>query len=70
MLVEGPVMDEKMHRLYRKGVGKLIHLSKYSRPDILNAVRELTKSGNKPSVAHYRAMLRVMKFCGRLEMKG
>ena len=69
-LVEGPVMDEKLHRLYRKGVGKLIHLSKYLRPDILNALRELTKFGNKPRVAHYRAMLRVMKFCWQTRNEG
>jgi len=31
-LVEGPVLDEKLHRLYRKGVGKLIHLSNIQGP--------------------------------------
>ncbi len=43
--------------------GPLIHRSKYSRPGLLNNVRELKKFGNKPNVANYRAMLRVMKFC-------
>ena len=35
-------LDEAMHREYCKGVGKLIHLGKYTRPEILNAVRELS----------------------------
>ena len=63
-LVEGPVLEEEMHKQYRKGVGKLIiHMTKYSRPDLLNAVRELTRFGNKPSLVHYKAMVRIMKFC-------
>ena len=69
-LVEGPVLEEEMHKQYRKGVGKLIHLSKYSRPDLLNAVRELTRFGSKPSLAHYKAMLRVMKFCCQTRAEG
>ena len=69
-LVEGPVLEEEMHKQCRKGVGKLIHLSKYSRPDLLNAVRELTRFGNKPSLAHYKAMLRVMKFCWQTKNEG
>ena len=69
-LVEGPVLEEEMHKQYRKGVGKLIHMSKYSRSDLLNAVRELTRFGSKPSLAHYKAMLRVMKFCCQTRTEG
>jgi Reverse transcriptase (RNA-dependent DNA polymerase) len=37
ILVESTVpLDKKKHYMYRKGVGKLIHLSKYTRPDVLN----------------------------------
>ena len=39
MLVGGDVtVNEKRHKNYQKGVGKLIHLAKYSRPGIMNAV--------------------------------
>ena len=31
------VLEEKRHTNYRKGVGKLIHVAKYSRPTISNA---------------------------------
>jgi len=61
--VVGPVLKETLHRQYLKGVGKLILLAKYSRPHILISVRELTKFVSKSSLAKYKAMLRVMKFC-------
>ena len=32
------VVDVKEHKMYQKGVGKAIHLTKYSRPEIANAV--------------------------------
>ena len=35
---------EKDQALYRSGVGTLFYLTKHSRPDITNAVRELFKS--------------------------
>ena len=62
-MVDGTVINEDAHHQYRKGVGKLIHLAKYSRIEILNAVRELSRFGSKPSEAHYKGMLRTMKFC-------
>lgn len=58
MLIEGDtLLGEDEHLNYRKGVGKLIHLSKYSRPDIANAIRELSKYGSKPTAADYKAMI-------------
>ena len=64
VLVEGQTINEQAHREYRKGVGKLIHLAKYSRVETLNVVRELSRFGSKPSEApHFKALLRTMKFC-------
>jgi hypothetical protein len=37
------------HFLYRKGTGKLIHLQKWSRPDIINATRDLARFMSVPS---------------------
>jgi len=56
-------LSPERHHNYRKGVGKLIHLAKYSRPTILHAVRELSKHGSKPTEANEKAMLRCMKHC-------
>lgn len=57
----GPDKDE--HYTYRKGTGKMIHLCKYSQAEILNAVRELSDFGSKPTPTNYKAMLRAMKYC-------
>ena len=55
------VCAEKL-KIYRTGVGMLLYLVKYSRPDIANAVRELSKALDSPSPGAYKEMLRVVKF--------
>ena len=62
-LMEGETkLGTEKHHKYCKGVGKMIHLSKYSRPDILNAVQELLRHGAHPMEAHYTAMIQCMKY--------
>ena len=48
--------------LYRSGVGMLLYLIKHSRPDLSNAVRELTKVLDGATIAQWKAMIRVIKF--------
>jgi hypothetical protein len=48
---------------YRSGVGKLLHMMRWSRPEILNAVRELSRYMSGASLAHVKAMHRTMKYC-------
>jgi len=50
------------HKIYRNGVGMLLFLVKHTRPDIANAVIELSKALDCPSPAAYKEMLRVVKF--------
>eukprot|EP00977_Amphora_coffeiformis_P005907 scaffold1252_cov154-Amphora_coffeaeformis.AAC.1 len=57
------LLNESAHRNYRKGVGKLIHLGKYTKAECLNAIRELSRFGSKPNEAHYKAMIRAMRYC-------
>jgi hypothetical protein len=47
---------------YRSGVGMLLYLVKHSRPDISNAVRELSKSMDGANMAAYKELKRVIKF--------
>ena len=71
LLVGGEVLlNEDEHKDYRKGVGKLIHMTKYSKIECLNAVRELSRFGSKPTMAHMKCMLRVMKYCVDTKDKG
>ena len=63
-------VDEATHHDYRKGVGKLIHLGKYTKPEILNAIRELSRFGSNPNPAHYKAMIRCMRYCVSTKEEG
>jgi hypothetical protein len=60
---ESKALSNKEHADYRKGVGKRIHLSKFSRPDIANAVRELSRYASRPTKIHMTAMIRCMAYC-------
>ena len=44
-------VDEKTQSIYRSGVGTLLYLTKHSRPDITNPVRELSQSMDGASMA-------------------
>jgi hypothetical protein len=48
---------------YRSGTGKLLHMMKWTRPEILNAVRELSRFMAGATRAHMKAMYRVMNYC-------
>ena len=47
---------------YRSGVGMLLYLVKFSRPDIANSVRELSKVMDGATKGHLICLLRVIKF--------
>ena len=53
-------VDEKTQSMYRSGVGTLLYLTKHSRPDITNPVRELSKSMDGASMAQVTEMYRVI----------
>jgi hypothetical protein len=65
-LQAGNVEDElcdHIKRKYQAGVGKLLYLARWSRPEIGNAVRELSRFASRPQIGHFNAMLRVMDYC-------
>jgi hypothetical protein len=55
---------------YRSGVGKLLHVMRWSRPDILNAVRDLSRYMKQASGRHKQAMYRVMRYCTKTSKRG
>ena len=55
-------IDKERQSRYRTGVGMLLFLIKHSRPDLSNAVRELSKCLDGASEAAYKEMLRVIKY--------
>ena len=50
------------HATYRSGVGTLLYLTKHSRPDICNPVRELSKTMDAPAPVHLKEMYKVIRF--------
>jgi hypothetical protein len=52
-----------MQSKYRSGTRKLLHLMKWSRPDVLNSVRELSRFMTAATACHLKAMYRVMQYC-------
>ena len=62
-------MSEKAMKYYRKRVGKLLHMVHFSRLEIVNVTRELSKFMTKEtSSAHLQAILEEMNYIvNRLE---
>jgi len=66
ILVKGKpeeTMSEKHQEKYRSGTGKLLHMVKWSRPECLNSVRELSRFMKGNTMAHTSRMYRTMKYC-------
>ncbi len=65
-IVRNPLQEvsisQEDHKLYHSGVGMLLYLVKYSRPDIANPVRELSKVLDSLTPASFKEMLRVIKY--------
>ena len=59
---DATVLSEEEMKLYRTGVGMLLYLVKYSRPDIANAVRELSKGMKEATPDAMKELKRVIKF--------
>ena len=55
-------LGKEEHTRYRTGVGKLLYLAKHSRPDIANAVRELSRHAHCPTNAHWDAMCQCIRY--------
>ena len=49
------------HEIYRSGVGTLLYLTKHSRSDICNPVRELSKTMDAPAPVHLKEMYKVIR---------
>ena len=57
LLNKGEQLLEADEKIYQSGVGKLLFIMRYSRPDILNVVRELSKWMTDSSTVHHKKIL-------------
>ena len=58
----GRQSEPEEHETYRSGVGTLLYLTKHSRPDICNPVRELSKTMDAPEQVHLKEMYKVRRY--------
>ena len=63
-------LTPKEQKYYRSGIGKLIHMMQWSRPDICNAVRDAARHMQSPNQFHVQAMHKIMSFCARTPNRG
>jgi hypothetical protein len=68
LMEETEKIDGSQQSKFRTGVGMLLHLIKYSRPDLTNVIREFSKCMDGTKLAAHQEMFRVMKFV--LDRKG
>ena len=54
-------VNSEEHETYRSGVGTLLYLTKHSRPDICNPVRELSKTLDAPVPVYLKEMYKVLR---------
>ena len=57
-------------KTYRSRIGKLMYLARWTRPDILFAVRSLAKFNGKAAQVHMKALNRIMKYVINTRDKG
>ncbi len=57
-----PPVEATRRTYYRSGVGKLMHMKRWSRPEMNNAVRDLSRYNSNNSEEHIKAMHRVMRY--------
>jgi hypothetical protein len=59
---EDNLISKKEQTIYRSGVGMLLYLVKHSRPEISNAVRELSKVGDGATHGHWKCLMRTIQY--------
>ena len=55
-------ISHDLQNRYRSGLGLLLYLVNHSRPELSNAVRELSKCMNETNMSHYKALLSEIKY--------
>ena len=55
-------LGAKEHATYTNGIGTLLCLTEHSRPDLCNALRELSKTLDKPAPIHLKERNRIIRY--------
>ena len=64
------LISASQQKIYRSGSGKILHLSRWSRPECRNAVREISCFNSGATEQHFRDLHRVMKHFAATPKRG
>ena len=64
------LINTNLQAQYRSGVGMLLYLINYTRPDIANLVREYSKMKDKATPLHNKTLLKLIKYLLGTKNKG
>ena len=67
---ESPSLEKEQKTYFRSGIGKLIHIKQWSRPEISNATRDAARHMQDPKESHINAMHQIMKRCVETQDRG
>ena len=67
---EDQQLNSEIQTKFRSAVGKLLHMMYWSIPEIWNSVRETNRRMTMASPDHYKAVLRIMKYCSSTKNRG
>ena len=56
-------VEKAENNYFWKGTGKLLHMTRWSSPDVQNSVRKLARQHAMTTKAHVKAMHRAMEYC-------
>ena len=63
-------LSDEQQTMYRSGVGKLLYLTKLSRPDMSCAVRELAMHMDGADMEHWKALHRALVYAANTKYSG
>lgn len=66
----GAMLSVEDAKVFRSATASTLYICQYSRPDILNAVRELTRHMSAPRIAHQKALWRLLRYLDSTENRG
>ena len=64
------MVGKKRLTYFRSGIGKLLHMMIWSRPEIYNSGRDPSRHMKGCAIPHVKAMHRVMRYCVRYSKRG
>ena len=64
------VLSAEQQKTYRGIVGRLLHMTAWSRPDLSNATREVSRYGHRCTKTHLKALIQLVNYAWQTPKRG